>query len=103
MYPDGTVINYLFWMAIGALQVLICIGVHEWAKVLNQDVKWWQTALLYCCFLSLCVVVFAGFTLKGEHEGNAGWYMIGFFGSLHIIVGAVLARLFLMRKAAAQS
>ncbi len=103
MYPDGTVVNYLFWMAVGALQILIYKGVHEWASDFNKEIKWWQTALLYGCFLSLCVVIFAGFTLKGEYEGNAGWYMIGFFGSLHVIAGAILARLFLVRKAVAQS
>ncbi|MEN6442105.1 MAG: hypothetical protein ABFD97_26380 [Syntrophobacter sp.] len=97
MYPDGTVINYLFWMAIGALQVLIYKGVDEWAKDFNKSIKWWQTALLYGCVLSFFVVVFAGFTLKGECEGHAGWYMIGVFGSMHIIAGAVLVRLFLVK------
>ena len=43
-------------------------------------------------------MVFAGFTLKGEYEGNAGWYMIGFFGSLHLIALGVLIRLFIMKK-----
>ena len=66
MYPDGTVVNYLFWMAVGALQILIYKGVHEWARDFNKEIKWWQTALLYGCFLSLCVVIFAGFTLKGH-------------------------------------
>ena len=67
MYPDGTVVNYLFWMAVGALQILIYKGVHEWASDFNKEIKWWgQTALLYGCFLSLCVVIFAGFTLKGN-------------------------------------
>ncbi len=100
MYPDGTVLNYLFWMIIGALQVLVWQGVRAWSRSFNPNVKWWQVTLLYGCVLSFCVVIFAGFTLKGEREGAAGWYMIGFFGVLHVIAGAILARLFLFRKAA---
>ena len=103
MYPDGTVVNYLFWMAVGALQILIYKGVHEWAKDFNKDIKWWQTALLYGCFLSVVRCDFCRFYTEGEYEGNAGWYVIGFFGSLHVIAGAVLARFFLVRKVAAQS
>jgi hypothetical protein len=102
MYPDGTVVNYLFWMAIGAMQVIIYKGVEEWARDFNKSIKWWQTALLYGCLLSFFVVIFAGFTLKGEFEGNAGWYVIGVFGSMHVIAGAVLARLFLVRRGGAK-
>ena len=98
MYPDGTIIKYLFWMAIGAMQVLIWQSIGIWARQYNETLKRWQQHLFYGCFASFCIVVFAGFTLKGEYEGNAGWYMIGFFGSMHIIALGVLIRLFIMKK-----
>ena len=98
MYPDGTVLNYLFWTAIGAMLVLVWQSLGVWLGEFNRKIRWWQRLLLFGCFCSFCVTVFAGFTLKGEFEGNAGWYMIGFFGTLHLIAAAVMARLFLMKK-----
>lgn len=98
MYPDGTVVKYLFWIVIGVMQVLIWKSIGIWLRQFNNNLKWWQQFLFYGCFVSFCIVVFAGFTLKGEYEGSAGWYMIAFFGPLHVIALAVLVRLFIMKK-----
>jgi len=96
MYPDGTIVYMLFWMAIGIFQICIYNSINYWAKRYNTNVKWWQIVLLYGCLFSFFVVVFAGFTLKGEYEGNAGWYMIGFFGAIHAVAGAVLVKFFIL-------
>jgi len=32
MFPGSTIINYLFWMAMGLLQVLVVAGAYEWLK-----------------------------------------------------------------------
>ena len=98
MFPDGTVLNYLFWMATGAMLVLIWQSLTIWLEEIGSSVRWWQQALLFGCFCSFAVTVFAGFTLKGEHEGNAGWYMIGLFGTLHVIAAIALLRLFVLNK-----
>ena len=98
MYPDGTVLNYLFWMIMGILQVLVWKSIGAWGRQFNPNLRYWQQTLLYACFASFCVVIFAGFTLKGEYEGNAGWYLIGMFGCLHIIIFMVLTRFFIFMK-----
>ncbi|MEN6438985.1 MAG: hypothetical protein ABFD97_10420 [Syntrophobacter sp.] len=98
MYPNGTVVYMLFWMAIGIFQICIYNSINYWTKRYNPNSKWWQVALLYCCVLSFFIVVFAGFTLKGEYEGNAGWYMIGSFGVMHVIAGAALVKLFVLKN-----
>lgn len=100
MFPGSTILNYVFWMVLGALQVLIITGAYAWFDSLGRKVKWWQMALMYGCFVSFCAVVAGGFTLAGEYETRAGLYFIGFLGVPHIIAGAVLARLFIFRKSA---
>ena len=100
MFPGTTIANYLFWMALGAMQVLTLLGAKAWIEDSGRDVAWWKLALMYGCFVSLCVVIAGGFTLAGEYESRAGMYFIGFLGVPHIVIGAVLARLFLFKKSA---
>ncbi len=92
--------NNLFWMILGALQVLVVTGAYAWLKHQGKQVTWWQMVLLYCGFASFCLVVAGGFTLMGEYERTAGWYFIGFLGVPVIIVMAILVRLFVFRKTA---
>lgn len=99
MYPDGTIVYMLFWMAIGIFQVYIYNSINYWARQYNTNIKWWQVVLLYGCVLSFFIVIFAGFTLKGEYEGNAGWYLIGCFGAIHVVAGAALVKLFIFNTA----
>ena len=98
MFPGTTIMNYLFWMVIGALQILIIAGAYAWLQSYDKKVKWWQMLLMYICFAGFCVAIAGGFTLMGEYESRAGWYFIGFFGIPPIIVEAILVRLFLMKK-----
>jgi len=98
MFPGTTILNYLFWMVLGALQVLVIIGMHEWFKSYKKNISWWQTAIMYMAFLSFCTVIAGGFTLMGEYESIAGWYFIGVLG-LPVIIGSAIAfRLFIMKK-----
>ncbi len=99
MYPNGTIVYMLFWMAIGIFQIFIYNSINYWTKRFNPNIKWWQVVLLYGCLLSFFIVVFAGFTLNGEYEGNAGWYFISTFGAIHVIAGAVLVKLFIFKNA----
>lgn len=98
MFPGTTILNYLFWMAMGILQVLVVVGAYEWLKAYNRSVTWWQMILLYGCFASFALVVMGGFTLMGEFESSAGWYFIGFLGVPVIIAMAVMIKLFVFKK-----
>ncbi len=98
MFPGTTILNYLFWMAMGLIQALVVAGAYEWLRSFNRTVAWWQIGLIYGCFLSFCTVIAGGFTLMGEFESRAGWYFIGFLGLPHVIAMAVLVKLFVFKK-----
>jgi len=98
MFPESTMLDYLFWMALGALQVLVAMGTHAWLKSYNKNVKWWQSAIIYMAFLAFCTVIAGGFTLMGEYESIAGWYFMGVLGLPTIIGAAIAFRLFIMKK-----
>lgn len=98
MFPGTTILDYLFWMTMGALQVLVVMGANEWLKSYGKKVTWWQMTLIYLAFASLCSVVAGGFTLMGEYESIAGWYFIGVLGLPVVICSAIALRLFIMKK-----
>lgn len=98
MFPGTTMLNYLFWGIMGALQVLVIMGANEWLKSYGKKVVWWQLALIYVAFASLCTVVAGGTTLMGEYETIAGWYFIGVLGMPVVICSAIAVRLFIMKK-----
>ncbi len=98
MFPGTTISNYVFWMAMGALQILVIAGAYAWFHSYGKKVRWWQMLLMYLCFASFCLVIAGGFTLMGEYESRAGWYFIGVLGLPPIIVEAILVKLFLMKK-----
>lgn len=100
MFPESTMLNYLFWMVMGAMQVLVILGAQAWFASFNRQVAWWQLALMYGCFFSLCAVIAGGFTLMGEYESIAGWYFIGVLSLPHIIAGAFMFKLFVLKKPA---
>lgn len=96
--PNSTILQYLSWMAMGALQVLIIQGGLAWGKARNIDVVWWKAVLIYGWFASLVVTIAGGFTLHGELEGSAGWYFIGVIGVGQFIAGLAMINLILFRK-----
>jgi hypothetical protein len=98
MFPGTTMLNYIFWMAMGLTQALVVAGAYEWLRCYKKSVTWWQMALIYGCFLSFCTVFAGGFTLMGEFESQAGWYFIGFLGAPHVIAMVVLLKLFVFNK-----
>lgn len=98
MFPGSTILNYLFWMAMGAMQVIILLGARQWLNGGGRCVPWWQTLAMYGCFLSFCTVVAGGFTLAGEYETRAGLYFIGVLGLPHVVAAAIMLKLFVFRK-----
>lgn len=93
MFPQSTLLAPLFWMVLGAIQVLVFAGANEWAKHYRLNMNWWKWALAGGWWFSFALTVAGAFTLLGENEGNAGWYFLGFVGTGLIIAGAILLQL----------
>ena len=98
MFPQSTVLDPLFWMAFGALQVWVFAGANQWAKQFNLDMCGWKWALVGGWWASIILTIAGAFTLLGENEVLAGWYFLGFAGTGLIIAGAVLLRVLVALK-----
>lgn len=98
MFPGAIMINSLFWMIFGALQIFIIASLCAWVKHMGKPVKYWQIGILYSMFALFCITVGGGFTLAGEFESQAGWYFIGFLGVPLVISFVVALKLFYFRK-----
>ena len=98
MFPQSTVLDPLFWMALGALQVWVFAGANQWAKHFNLGMNGWKWALVGGWWASIILTIAGAFTLLGENEGFAGWYFLGFAGTGLIIAGAVLLRVLIALK-----
>ena len=98
MFPQSTILDPLFWMVLGALQVLTFVGMREWARQFGLGMNWWKWLLVGGWWFSLVLTIAGSFTLLGENEGNAGWYLLGFAGTGLVIGGALLLKLLLMLK-----
>ncbi len=98
MFPQSTVLDPLFWMALGALQVLVFAGANQWAKHFQLGMNWWKWSLVGSWWISLLLTIAGSFTLLGENEGLAGWYLLGFLGTGIVIAGAVLLRILIALK-----
>lgn len=68
MFPQSTVLDPLFWMAFGALQVLVFAGANQWAKQYQLGMNWWKWALVGGWWASIILTVAGAFTLLGENE-----------------------------------
>lgn len=98
MFPGTTMLDYIFWLAMGVMQVLVVAGMREWIRSRGHRAVWWQLTLLYLGFATLCAVVAGGTTLMGEYETVAGWYFIGVLGVPVVVALAVMLRLFVLKK-----
>lgn len=101
MLPTTTVLNDLFWMFLGVLQVLVIAGTCAWVGRYGKTAKWWQVFLLYGGFTAVCLAIVANTACAGEFENVAGMYCIGFFGILVILAASRLIRLFADKTRAA--
>ena len=103
MFPQSTLLDPLFWMLLGAAQVLVFAGARQWFEELQLGMNRWKWALVAGYWFSLLLTIAGAFTLMGENEGNAGWYFLGTIGLALVIAGVVLARVLLhLRPAASQ-
>lgn len=91
-------IDSIFWMILGALQILILLGASAWLDHYRKKIAFWKILLMYLSFVGICLTIAGGFTLMGEYESMAGWYFIGTLGVPQIIVFALLLKLFVFRR-----
>lgn len=100
MFPNATMLHSLFWMIFGALQILVILGIIAWAKHFGTRLKYWQTAIIYGLFATICLTIGGGFTLAGEYESQAGWYFIGFLGVPQLLALIIAVKFFMFPKKA---
>lgn len=98
MFPQSTILDPIFWMIFGALQVFVFVGANQWSKQYQLAMNGWKWALVSTWWASFILTIAGAFTLLGENEGMAGWYFLGFVGCIIIILGAGLLRLLIALK-----
>ncbi|USD38720.1 MULTISPECIES: hypothetical protein [Ferrimonas] len=92
MFPQSTLLDPLFWMLMGATQVLVFAGANQWFKELKLGMNAWKWGLVAGYWLSLVLTLAGAFTLMGENEGNAGWYLLGTVGLALVVAGVGLGK-----------
>lgn len=94
MFVYSTLLRPIFWVVMGLLYALIIAGSKIWAQDLGLEMSWWKWVLagLWYGFLSLGCVI--GFTLIGEKEIRAGYFILGANFIASVILGAGLWFLF---------
>ena len=88
----------IFWMIMGALFVLVAVGIPLWMidkGIVMNKVKW---TLLIIWYLFLLLTVSAPLTAFAENEAVAGYRMALVFGVVAIISGVGLWRYLLASK-----
>ena len=80
----------LFWIVMGLLYALMIAGAPVWAEDIGLQMSWWKwlLAAIWYCLLSMGIA--AGFTLMGEKEPRAGYYIAGLSVVIMIILGVGL-------------
>ena len=87
MIAYSTTLRPLFWIVMGLLYALMIAGAPVWAEDIGLQMSWWKWLLgaIWFCILSLGIA--AGFTLMGEKEPHAGYYITGLSVIIMIILG----------------
>lgn len=93
MFPHSTILGPLFWIIMGLIYALVIAGAKIWAKDLGLKMTWWKWLLTALWFTMLSTSLAGAFTLFGEDETRAGYYFLGFFMVINIILGVGLWRL----------
>jgi len=83
----STIARPLFWIVMGLIYALMIAGAQMWAEDIGLQMNWWKwlLAAMWYCFLSIGIA--AGFTLMGEKEPRAGYYIAGLTVVIMIILG----------------
>ena len=83
----STIARPLFWIVMGLIYALMIAGAQMWAEDIGLQMNWWKwlLAAMWYCFLSIGIA--AGFTLMGEKEPRAGYYIAGLTVVIMISLG----------------
>ena len=87
MTAYSTTLRPLFWIVMGLLYALMIAGAPVWAEDLGLQMNWLKWLLAALWFVLLSMGIAAGFTLMGEKEPRAGYYITGLSVIVMIILG----------------
>lgn len=93
MFPNSTILGPLFWIAMGLIYALAFAGARIWFDELGLKLNWWKWVLATLWYIILSISVAGSFTLFGENEVQAGFYFLGVFVTISIILGIGLWRI----------
>ncbi len=92
MFTNSTILNPLFWIVIGILNVLFVIGLRTLFHDLGIKVTKLKWFVLLCYWIILNLTIAGGFTLIGENETTAGLRFLGFFSIPILFAGAIIVK-----------
>lgn len=84
---EYSMIQPLFWMAIGLLIAFFFFGLRYWFQDLKIRMYWWKWLLVVIWLIILAVILGGAFTLIGENEPKAGVRFLLFFGVIILLIG----------------
>ena len=85
--------SFVYWMAFGAVTVLVVFGAGAWFKDREISMNWWKWTILTLWYISAIAAIAAPFTVMGENEVAAGWRMFAFDIPVVIISGFIVYRI----------
>ena len=94
MFVYSTLLRPIFWVVMGLLYALIIAGSKIWAQDLGLEMSWWKWVLVWLWYGLLSLGCAIGFTLMGEKEIRAGYFILGTNFIASVILGAGLWFLF---------
>jgi hypothetical protein len=85
-------LTFVYWIAFGAVTVLIIRGANAWLADRGIRMSWWRWAILMLWYSAALAGIAAPFTIMGEHEVAAGWRFLTFNLPVIIISGFTVWR-----------
>ena len=86
----STISRPIFWIVMGLFYALMIAGAPVWAEDLGLQMNWWKWLLAAVWYCLLSIGIAAGYTLMGEKEPRAGYYIAGLSVIIMIILGVGL-------------
>lgn len=93
MFPNATILGPLFWIIMGLIYALMIVSARVWAEDLKLKMTWWKWVLASGWYILLSICIAGAFTLFGEDEPKAGFYLLGISALVFFILGYGVLRI----------